>query len=344
MLPDDIDQIESRLGVKLPRFYVDFVTNDPKLRDGRVDGAKVYNDPRKIIAKNEHVHRTWLGEATWPDHFFAIGESLCGDPYAIRLDGQSEAVFRGNQERGEFQESARSLRAFVHAPFYDLSPDVLVALYGGAPDPSALEGLSAVDWSAVQHAYGPADDVPVLLRALSSDNPEHREFAEFQLCQTIWHQGTVYEATAKVVPFLYALLGAEGADRSAVLGLLGLIVDGTTYLEVHTRTPESEARWRSILAKKGKTLEQELAQERAVVEAIRRAVGNGIPRLRPYLHDPEPTIRGPVVDIARRFPEHTASWLSDLQAAYRAESDEEIRELLWEAIDNLSPGDHGGPS
>ena len=31
-----------------------------------------------------------------------------------------------------------------------------------------LEGLSNVDWAKLEHAYGPAEDVPDLIRALDS--------------------------------------------------------------------------------------------------------------------------------------------------------------------------------
>jgi hypothetical protein len=83
-----------------------------------------------------------------------------------------------------------------------MTPDDLVAMYQSASDPSSLHRLRTVDWSAVSHAYGPATDVPALLRAFVSDVPDHRDFACQLLFQTIWHQGTVYEATATVVPIL----------------------------------------------------------------------------------------------------------------------------------------------
>jgi hypothetical protein len=70
------------------------------------------------------------------------------------------------------------------------------------PDPPALAGLGAVDWSAVEHAHGPATDVPALLCAAVSHDPDHRGFAWPLLCETVWHQGTVYPASATVVPLL----------------------------------------------------------------------------------------------------------------------------------------------
>jgi hypothetical protein len=95
-----------------------------------------------------------------------------------------------------------------------MTPDDLVELYSSAPDPPALAGLSDVDWSAVEHAHGPATHVPALLRAVVSDDPDHQDFAWELLFETVWHCGTVYPASAVVVPFLYRLLQADGVpDR-----------------------------------------------------------------------------------------------------------------------------------
>jgi hypothetical protein len=65
-----------------------------------------------------------------------------------------------------------------------------------------LEGMDAVDWAAVEHAYSPATDVPYLLRSLRSPDPAAREQAREALCTTIVHQATRYAATAPAVPLL----------------------------------------------------------------------------------------------------------------------------------------------
>ncbi|MFH8337073.1 hypothetical protein [Streptomyces sp. AM6-12] len=66
----------------------------------------------------------------------------------------------------------------------------------------ALSGLDAVDWSALTHACGPADDVPGLLRALCSPEAEQRHKALDALYGNTFHQGSRYPATAAAVPFL----------------------------------------------------------------------------------------------------------------------------------------------
>lgn len=90
----------------------------------------------------------------------------------------------------------------------------------------SLEQLDSVPWSRLAHAYGFADDVPDLLRALASDDDQERDSALFDLFGNIWHQGTVYEATAYAVPFLVEIaLGKAVPGRANVLGLLGAIAE-----------------------------------------------------------------------------------------------------------------------
>ena len=84
-----------------------------------------------------------------------------------------------------------------------------------------LEGLDHVDWANLYHAYGPATDVPGLIRALASPNPEARERARDRLYLNIWHQGTRWQASAYAVPFLLELLGDPATpDRLPILHLL----------------------------------------------------------------------------------------------------------------------------
>ena len=85
-------------------------------------------------------------------------------------------------------------------------------------------------------------------------------------------------------PFLLEILRApELEDRELVLSLLAAIADGVGYLEVHARKESDVATWRSILAKRGTTLDAELKRERAIISAVRGAVEPGIDLLLPHL-------------------------------------------------------------
>lgn len=90
-----------------------------------------------------------------------------------------------------------------------------------------LEGLEAIDWSQLEHAYGTAGDVPGQIRALLSPEAEQRDRALWHLYGNIFHQGTRYEASAYAVPFLLELAGDAGTpNRASVLGLLTSLAIG----------------------------------------------------------------------------------------------------------------------
>ncbi|GAA3208145.1 hypothetical protein ACFO1B_18785 [Dactylosporangium siamense] len=82
--------------------------------------------------------------------------------------------------------------------------------------------LDTIDWTALTHAYGEAEDLPELVRALY--DADAAGDALHELYATVWHQGSVYPATAAAVPFL-AHAAVHGADPAGVLRLLTHIAD-----------------------------------------------------------------------------------------------------------------------
>lgn len=83
-----------------------------------------------------------------------------------------------------------------------------------------LESLDTVPWSTLSHAYGPAEDVPLLLRSLTGSDDEVRGKALHSLYGNIFHQGTRYQATPYAVPFLYELVSnpeIRGRDEIVML-------------------------------------------------------------------------------------------------------------------------------
>jgi hypothetical protein len=177
-----------------------------------------------------------------------------------------------------------------------------------ARDLPALRGLDQVDWAALEHAHGRATDVPVLLRAAGCDDPHARDLAFELLSETIWHQGTVYPATAPAVPFLYRLLEADEArDKTRVALLLATIADGQTGAD------------------------EDLA-------ATRRAVAGRLDLLYPYLRDREWGVRHAVARTIGRYPEVVVRLLPDLEAAYRREPDKHVRLALAWAVGQTPEG------
>src|SRR4051812_2372817 len=81
-----------------------------------------------------------------------------------------------------------------------------------------------IDWSTVQACYGPATAVPALLRQLASPLPDERSDAISELWGCLCHQGTVYEASAIAVPFLFDAAKTPGLPRADRNQLLALVV------------------------------------------------------------------------------------------------------------------------
>jgi hypothetical protein len=149
------------------------------------------------------------------------------------------------------------------------------------PPMPALVGLDEVNWSDLLDAYGPATNVPAMLRAFVSIDPHHREFAEQLLFQTVWHQGTVYSATAAVVPFLFDLLEDDGPhSKEGVAGLISVIADGQPDYLHCAEDPNEYAFWDNILRQQCRSLTEEIAGSRRVLEEIRRQLARRAELLR----------------------------------------------------------------
>lgn len=90
-----------------------------------------------------------------------------------------------------------------------------------------LERLDAVDWAAVQHAFGPATDIPDALRTLADDDPGRRQRAYQHLWQTLLDEGMRNHATAAAAPFIAELVGDPRVpDRPRLISLLTCSVAG----------------------------------------------------------------------------------------------------------------------
>ena len=67
--------------------------------------------------------------------------------------------------------------------------------------------LDDVRWAKLTHAYGPARDVPAMIRALADAKPDAWDDIWSALC----HQGSVYTASYAAVPHIFALGATQPA-------------------------------------------------------------------------------------------------------------------------------------
>ncbi|MEW1914420.1 hypothetical protein AB0442_39540 [Kitasatospora sp. NPDC085895] len=96
--------------------------------------------------------------------------------------------------------------------------------------PTALAQLDTDAWATVNHAYGPAEDLPELLRAFA-EGGEDAEEALDELYGSIVHQGTVYTASIDAAPYL-ARIAASGQQTVDALRLLGCLAESEDEWEV----------------------------------------------------------------------------------------------------------------
>ncbi|MCL3999162.1 hypothetical protein M4438_37715, partial [Streptomyces lavenduligriseus] len=195
-----------------------------------------------------------------------------------------------------------------------------------------LAGLDDVDWAALSHAYGSAEDVPGRIRALCGTDDQARQKALQNLFNSIFHQGSRYEASAHAVPFLarIAVAGPPAAREGTMWLLTRLAVDW--HDEYDLTTGINTAGWRAAAAehspdKELPWYEEQLAaatdeDQRTMLREIRDwvAAGNSpdarwsalrgydavlaeLPGLLALLDDADPHIRTRIAYLLAWFPE-----------------------------------------
>jgi hypothetical protein len=90
-----------------------------------------------------------------------------------------------------------------------------------------LEGLDGVDWASLHGTHGSAEDLPRHIRALSSTDAAVRGDAFAEVSNAVIHQGTRWQVSAYVVPFLAVLIDDLAAPgRPELITLLRQIALG----------------------------------------------------------------------------------------------------------------------
>jgi hypothetical protein len=191
-----------------------------------------------------------------------------------------------------------------------------------------LEGLDQIDWSRLPHAHGPATDIPVLLRRLADGSGDDSEQAMGDLFETIWHQGTVYEATAAAVPFLIELAADPASPhRLNLLCLLDAIAEGWLDGQKYPQSP-------------GKFVPPRQARQRAIdcghQQAAHAAVAAGRTELFELLSDEDAQVRVASAFVLALLIGYAAEVAEMLLDAADREADEVCRSVLQFALAALA--------
>ena len=156
------------------------------------------------------------------------------------------------------------------------------------------------------------------------------------LSETIWHQGTVYPASAAAVPFLFELLTYPGVhDPGWAASLLGCIATGEGWLQYGLRV-DGEQTLRRRLARQGRSLEDGAGGGASGDggDPPRRLGGAGTPT--PLLERPGGSGAPSVAETLGLFPEHVSWSVPAIDAALASEPDEHVRKVLAESKARLT--------
>lgn len=135
----------------------------------------------------------------------------------------------------------------------------------------------------MEHAYGPATELPDLLRQLRSHDEEVREAAVEEISDLVMHQGSSYPAGAAIVPYLLEVFadGSAPGRQEAYDLLVALWPENIDPAE-----PEPE--------------DYDVSpEERAVRDALRA----GVPTLLALLDDDDRDARGYSAHLLSYFPD-----------------------------------------
>ncbi|NEC06778.1 PBS lyase, partial [Streptomyces sp. SID7909] len=180
-------------------------------------------------------------------------------------------------------------------------------------------GIEEVDWASMRHAYGPADDVPGLLRGLASADPAERERALDGMYGAVHHQGEVYPCTLACIPFLFELVADPWVpDRGDVVELL------TSIGGIDLGSDDEEE------------IDEDEAEGAANYAMAAAAVSAGAEVFFGLLADEDPGVRLSAPLALAALHDDPARVLALLRARLAAERDEEVRLALVEAAGRLA--------
>lgn len=193
-----------------------------------------------------------------------------------------------------------------------------------------LDALDAVAWGELHHAHGAATDVPGYLRALIGDDAAARDRALRQLNGNVWHQGTVYAASAPVVPFLVEIGATRAvAGRVQILDLVRRIARGTSYNRQHAHLTAAD----EVASDAWKDAE---ALQLGHVRAARAAVRAAIPALCTIVaSDDERAVRAGALTVLAELTEDAEALAAVVRERAAVESDPVVRATMAMALGAL---------
>jgi hypothetical protein len=184
----------------------------------------------------------------------------------------------------------------------------------------------------LQHAYGPATDVPGLLRQLLDSDRKVRSETLETLYGNIFHQGTRFPATPYAIPFLIELCESERvSDRIDILSYWSSLIAG--YFSIQERPLWSDGKrihWGDQVDKTAPRDECTRALHRIYRESVK-----GHALLCRLLQDQEPTTRMGAARVLACMPTLSGMSLPVLREQFQSEPSAFARAAIAFALGEL---------
>ncbi|HEY1013258.1 MAG TPA: hypothetical protein VGE07_11175 [Herpetosiphonaceae bacterium] len=210
-----------------------------------------------------------------------------------------------------------------------------------------LSSIATLPWGGLSGCYDQTPEIAEAILALARADPAQRSKGLSTLWSCIWHQGTRYEVSPYVVPFLYELLAAPATrGKHEIINLLAYLALGfpDEYVPSGFDILAARQTWVDF-----ERIAIEENYEPALRFALRGseqahydAVGGGIHTLINLLDDGEPAVRQAAAFAVAWFPEHAAEALPRLRERAQGEDEPAPLASLIVAIGLLERSPYGG--
>lgn len=111
MSPEELQQIESELGITLPVDYREAMLNYPLDRDPLDE--TLCDDVELLIKSNLYYRKHKFFGLEWPGHYFTFGGDGFGNRFFLDLTLTPSPVFFADHEVREYREDKPSLEAWL---------------------------------------------------------------------------------------------------------------------------------------------------------------------------------------------------------------------------------------
>jgi hypothetical protein len=176
--------------------------------------------------------------------------------------------------------------------------------------------VDTVPWDNLEHAYGPASDLPPLLEKVAAAKGRKLYQILDELCSRVLHQGTIYSASRPVVRVLVEMLpGAAPREKAMLYGLLVAFAESAQMSIEEGPAPPSCA---GGTPEDGAAIRKELADARALFEAD--------------LSHPDAQIRAQAAELLTAFAEADRTSANIVRDRYRTEEDPKVRYTILHGL------------